>query len=248
MQTSFHILSSPSRCAYLPEETWRLEYVHAVDLSETEYSLFLLKGWRRFGRDIFRPRCPSCTACQSLRIPVDRFQPDRSQRRNRQRNQGPINRIVGEPFVDEERLELFQRYHAHQAAQIGWRHRTDSAESYHDSFVDNPFPTEEWLYYLEGKLVGIGYVDALPVGLSAIYFVHDPEQRDRGLGIWNVLSLIDETRRRGLPHLYLGYYVPQCRSLAYKAGFKPTQVMVGDGKWLDLGERVGSNQTRPTNE
>ena len=79
--------------------------------------------------------------------------------------------------------------------------------------------------------MGLGLVDALPVGLSAIYFVHDPDHLDRGLGTWNVLSLIDETRRRGLPHLYLGYWVADCVSLSYKASFRPHQILNADGRW-----------------
>ena len=69
----------------------------------------------------------------------------------------------------------------------------ESPNSYHSAFVSNPFPTEEWSYTLDGRLVGVGLVDALAVGLSAIYFVHDPVHHRRGLGTWNVLCLI----RRG---------------------------------------------------
>ena len=76
-------------------------------------------------------------------------------------------------------------------------------------------------------------VDALPVGLSAIYFVHDPDQHHRGLGTWNVLCLIDEARRRGLPHVYLGYWVADCLSLSYKASFHPHQILGTDGEWHD---------------
>jgi arginine-tRNA-protein transferase len=100
--------------------------------------------------------------------------------------------------------------------------------------VSNPFPTEEWSYILDGMLVGVGMVDSLPVGLSAIYFVHDPDHHRRGLGTWNVLCLIDEARRRGLPHLYLGYWVADCLSLAYKSSFRPFEILGPDGAWHPL--------------
>ena len=45
---------------------------------------------------------------------------------------------------------------------------------YAESFVDNPFVTQEWQYRVGEKLVGVGYVDHLPEGLSAIYFYYDP--------------------------------------------------------------------------
>jgi len=80
-------------------------------------------------------------------------------------------------------------------------------------------------------LVGLGLVDSLTVGLSAIYFVHDPDHHRHGLGTWNVLCLIDEARRRGLPHVYLGYWVADCQSLAYKASFRPCEILGPDGAW-----------------
>ena len=69
----------------------------------------------------------------------------------------------------------------------GWPdHGPKDPADYADSFVDNPFPTEEWCYYLGDRLVGVGYVDVLPDGLSAIYFFYDPDERDRSLGTFNV--------------------------------------------------------------
>jgi arginine-tRNA-protein transferase len=100
--------------------------------------------------------------------------------------------------------------------------------------VDNPFPTEEWCYYLRRQLVGVGYVDALPGGLSAIYFYYDPDHRNRSLGTWNVLCLVRECLVRKMPHLYLGYYVAGCPSLSYKASFLPNQLLTPDGRWQDF--------------
>jgi arginine-tRNA-protein transferase len=77
-------------------------------------------------------------------------------------------------------------------------------------------------------------VDAVPKGLSAIYFFYDPEERRRALGTYNVLRLIEECRARGLPHLYLGYFVEGCASLAYKARFAPNEIRTPEGKWVDF--------------
>ena len=90
---------------------------------------------------------------------------------------------------------------------------------------------EEWRYLLNGRLVGVGYVDALPDGLSAIYYFSDPDERSRSLGTFNVLSIIEEAGRRGLPWVYLGYYVKGCRSVEYKARFAPNEVLGADGTW-----------------
>lgn len=225
-------ITPPCQCGYLSEETWRLEYVIVQSISLEEYSQCLLRGWRRFGHELFRPRCPECSACRSLRVEVSAFRPSRSQRRNRQCNEGAVELRVGSPQVDAARLELYDRFHAYQNKAKGWPRRPrKDAESYIETFVRNPIPTEEWTYWLRDRLVGVGYVDALPIGLSAIYFFHDPLERSRGLGIWNVLSCIEQARQRNLPHVYLGYYVAGCQSLEYKANFRPNEILDAQGHW-----------------
>lgn len=81
--------------------------------------------------------------------------------------------------------------------------------------------------------MGVGYVDRLPVGLSAIYFVYEPELRGRSLGVWNVLQILANARKENLPYVYLGYFVEGCPSLEYKAGYRPNQVLAR-GQWQDF--------------
>ena len=80
-------------------------------------------------------------------------------------------------------------------------------------------------------MVGVGYVDHLSEGLSAIYFFHDPAEHRRSLGTFNVLSVIRHAAEQYLPHVYLGYYVEGCRSLEYKGRFRPNEVIHPDGEW-----------------
>jgi arginine-tRNA-protein transferase len=235
METLFQYVAPPSRCGYLPDRLWSLEYEMLAGMTPADYQERLLTGWRRFGSMVFRPRCPSCTACRSLRVLVDRFRPNRSQRRAQKRNQGEVVLRIGPPEISRAKLRLYDAYHAFQAEHKGWPlHPARDVDSYFESFANNPFPTEEWCYYLKERLVGVGYVDVLPAGMSAIYFFSDPAERDRSLGTWNVLSIIAECAARRLPHLYLGYYVADCGSLAYKGNFSPNQVLGPDGTWLDF--------------
>ncbi|MBL8798198.1 MAG: arginyltransferase [Planctomycetia bacterium] len=235
METVFRYLAPPSRCGYLPDQVWRLEYEQVSAMTAAEYLERMRQGWRRFGGMLFRPRCPACTACRSLRVVVDRFQPDRSQRRNRKLNEREVEVHIGTPSVTRAKLELYDRYHAFQTDFKDWpEHEPKDPEEYRRSFVENPFATLEWCYTIGDRLVGVGYVDDLPGGLSAIYFFYDPEERERGLGTWNVLSVIEYARQRGIPHVYLGYYVADCRSMAYKARFGPNQLRDGDGVWRDF--------------
>jgi leucyl-tRNA---protein transferase len=235
MEVGLRYLGDPHACSYLPGQVERLEYDLVLRLSPAEYQERMHQAWRRFGRTLFRPRCRACAACRPLRVDVARFRPDRSQRRARRDNAADIRVEVGPPAVDEARLALYRRYHAHQAQAKGWPdHQGEDAASYRQSFLDNPFPTQEWRHWLGGRLVGVGYVDVLPAGLSAIYFFYDPDHRDRSLGTWNVLSLIEHAAARGLPHVYLGYYIAGSRSMSYKARFAPNQVLGPDGHWRDF--------------
>lgn len=232
MASRYRYFGSRESCSYLPDRASRIEYEESPDLSAAEYSERLITGWRRFGTSVFRPQCDACRACRSLRVDVSRFTADRSQTRVRRRNEGSIQLSIGPPRLTRAKLDLYDRYHTFQAATRGWEeHAGGDPFSYATSFIFNPIDTEEWCYTLEGDLVGVGYVDVLNIGLSAIYFIHDPDHRDRSLGTYNILRLIDECRARGLPHLYLGYFVEGCRSLEYKARFRPNEALAEDGTW-----------------
>jgi leucyl-tRNA---protein transferase len=208
-----------------------MRYEIVLQASPEDYQQRLVTGWRKFGRAMFRPVCKRCQACQSIRVPTDTFRPDRSQRRAWKVN-ADVELVIGEPSVTEEKLALYDAFHEYQSATVGWsEHGPKNPAEYHQSFVDNLFPTEEWQYRVEGRLIGVGYVDVVPAGLSAIYFFYDPAERDRSLGTYNVLRVIDSAARRGLPHVYLGYFVEGCRSLEYKARFQPNEVLGPDGAW-----------------
>lgn len=235
MQSLFRYTAPPSSCGYLPGEQWSLEYEMVANLSAQEFAARLEEGWRRFGAMMFRPQCPHCSACQSLRVKVDAFRPNRSQRRIDRVNRGEVELRIGAPNVSREKLRLYDRFHAYQSESKGWPdHSPKDASAYRESFVHNPEFTKEWCYYLEGQLIGVGYVDHLPAAMSAIYFFYDPDLRDRSLGTWNVLCLLEQCAAQRLPHLYLGYYVQGCRSLEYKANFQPNQVLGVKGNWRDF--------------
>jgi arginine-tRNA-protein transferase len=235
MQSLYRFTMPPSRCGYLPDRDWSLEYEMVADLSAAEFSQRLEDGWRRFGAMMFRPQCPACTACQTLRVDAAMFQPNRSQRRTWNANHADVSVHIDAPRVTRSRLQLYDRFHAMQTEVKGWpEHGAKDAASYRESFVENPAFTEEWCYYLDERLVGVGYVDRLIDAMSAIYFFYDPDLRDRSLGTFNVLCLLEECKRRNSQFLYLGYYVEGCRSLEYKANFKPNQIRHADGVWRDF--------------
>jgi len=235
-------VAAPSPCEYLPDQVWQLRYDVNERLTLVEYADRLQRGWRRFGAATFRPECPACRQCQSLRVPVDAFRPSRSQDRTWKSNQrdATLALAIGPPTASDAHRSLYDKFHRHQSREKGWpRPEADGA----DTFLDNPFATEEWRYTIADRLVGVGYVDRLPRALSAIYFYYDPDERWRSLGTYNVLAIIERARTVGVPHVYLGYYVEGCGSLAYKAAFRPNEVLGADGSWIRFRER-GQAPTR----
>lgn len=232
MESLFTYVAPPSQCGYLPEQVWSLEYEYVGDLTEMEYEERMRHGWRHFGRMLFRPACRDCHACQSLRVPVRTFAPNRTQRRCWQQNHVAVRIEIGEPIVTKAKLKLYDRYHAFQSQNKGWPfHPAKDIESYAESFARNPIAVQEWCFYLGRDLIGIGYVDDLPTSYSAIYFYYDPEYRDRSLGTFNVLSILDRALKVEKAFVYLGYFVEGCRSMQYKANFRPNQLLGCDGNW-----------------
>ena len=220
-------------CSYLPDREASLEYRFLTGVGVAELEGMLMRGWRRQGTVYFRPACGACGECVSIRIPVDRFAPTGSQQRAWRANQGDVSLEIGQPTASGAQRSLYDKFHRHQSRDKGWRSpEADGA----DTFLDNPFATEEWRYTIAGRLVGVGYVYRLPQALSAIYFYYDPDERARSLGTYNVLSIIARARTLGVPHVYLGYYVEGCRSLAYKATFRPNEVLGPDGSWIRFRE------------
>jgi len=230
MESLFTFVSPPGACEYLPRQTWQIQYETVAQLTPAEYMERLRQGWRRFGYSMFRPACASCRMCQSLRVPVATFRSSRSQRRALNANLPTVRIVIGTPTASRAKLDLYARFHRYQHDAKGWPAPERAADAL-ASFIDNPFPTEEWCYYLGDRLIAVGYVDRLPEGLSAIYYFYDPAERHRSLGTFNVLSILAAARERELPHVYLGYYVEGCESLEYKGRFQPNEVLRPDGMW-----------------
>jgi arginine-tRNA-protein transferase len=168
----------------------------------------------------------------SLRVLAADFSPTKSQRRAA-RSCARLRRVVGAPKIDDERLELYARWHATRERGRGWEPNPQSRERYALEFAfPHPCAREAALYDDEagGRLVGLGLFDATPRALSAAFFFHDPDYARCSPGTANVLALIDDARKGGRPYVYLGYRVANCPSLAYKAAFRPHELL-SQGAW-----------------
>ena len=224
-----HLVEPPRTCAYLPDRDAQLEIRVQIDVTAVELEAMLSRGWRRFGPVYFRPACASCGECVTLRVDVGAFAPSKSQRRAA-RNAAALRRVVSVPFVDEERLALYHRWHAQREEARGWDPSELDPERYATDFAF-PHPAVREVAFRDpsdgDRLVGLGIYDETPNALSAVYFFWDPERAPASLGVANVVTLIEEARTKGMPHVYLGYRVLGCASLMYKARYEPHELLEG---------------------
>jgi arginyl-tRNA--protein-N-Asp/Glu arginylyltransferase len=216
----------PFPCPYLPDRISRNVTILARHLPAGLYHAFMDLNFRRMGRLFYRPDCHGCTECRMLRVPVAAFRPSRAQRRCRARN-ADLRVEVGEPRVDAEREHLYARYLAarHDGQMDG------SSAELRDFLYDSSIETVEVVYRLGVRIVAVGIADVEPLAMSAVYCYFDPGLSSRSLGVFNVLSLVEECRKRRLPHLYLGYYVAASPRMSYKAAFRPCEQLGPDGRW-----------------
>lgn len=224
-----HVVEPPHACVYLPDRQASLEYNVLVDVGPEELGRMLEHGWRRFGPMYFRPACASCTECVSLRIPSATFAPSKSQRRAR-KNAARLVRSMQVPVVDDERLALYGKWHAHRESERGWDPSPIDAERYAFDFAfEHPSVREVTFRDPDdgNRLVGLGIVDAVPDGYSAVYFFWAPAHAPDSLGTAHVVTLVDQATADGLPYVYLGYRVADCASLAYKGRYGPHELLEG---------------------
>ena len=105
--------TAPHPCSYLEDEEATTVFVEpSTDLSVAQIVKLAESGFRRSGRYTYRPQCTNCTACISVRVPVDSFKPRRRQIRTFKRNQD-VSFSARTPILDEERYSLYKRYMKH---------------------------------------------------------------------------------------------------------------------------------------
>jgi len=230
----FFYTTAPLPCPYLPGRT---ERKIVTELSGTEaeplHERLSRAGFRRSHNIAYAPVCPGCQACVPIRVVSEEFTPDRTQRR--------ILRANADLTVSEmparataEQFTLFQRYQKNRHADGDM-----AAMGYYDyraMIEDTPISTGILEFRdAQDRLLGACLTDWLADGLSAVYSFFDTDEDKRSLGTFAVLWLIGRARSLGLPYVYLGYWVPESRKMAYKARFRPSEVLMS-GAWHRLGD------------
>jgi arginine-tRNA-protein transferase len=225
--------SVPLPCPYVEG---RLERRIVAELSPQQVHSGLFDdltaaGFRRSHNMIYRPACPTCNACVPVRILVERFQPRRSLKRTWRANAGVSVAATG-PIATQEQYALFHRYQRrrHGDGDMALMTFTDYRALVEESAADTRLIE---LRDPDGVLIGCCLFDTTADGLSAVYSFYAAEHEDRGLGSMIVMWLVEVARALERPYVYLGYWIEECRKMAYKIRFMPKEALGPDG-WREI--------------
>jgi arginine-tRNA-protein transferase len=232
-------VTNPAPCPYLPGKVERKVFTELNGRNANELNEALGRiGFRRSQSVAYRPSCVDCSACVSVRVAAERFEPNATQRKLIRRH-SDLEVSACKPWSTDEQYELLRRYLASRPPGGGM---IDMDES---DFADMIEQTPVRSYVIEyrepsvdgrpGKLVGACLTDQQGDGLSMIYSFFDVGDGARkGLGTYIILDHIVRAARSALPYVYLGYWVEGSDRMAYKTNFKPMERLGRDG-WQPFG-------------
>ena len=216
-------------CPYLDGEVARMPMrmpIGRVSLWQTDWRL--AAGHRRTGEFIYQTRCPSCNACQPARVVCNDYVFSKNAKRVLTKNDRQFKQTMSEPQSDPDRIALFN---LHRKSRGLANNDSDiDHEGYEWGFVRSCMNSFEIAYWQDERLVCVALCDLGKTSLSAVYTFYDPGFAENSLGTYSVLKQIQYCQKRGLEHLYLGYYVEESPHMRYKARFAPQDRLI-NGTW-----------------
>lgn len=220
-------LTHQFECSYLTDKQEQLLVLAEQEhTSPYHYDLLIGSGFRRSGEQVYRPHCPNCSACHSIRVMCEDFKPSKSQRRVLNKNSDIEVRIS---LQDKpEYYGLYERY-------INERHQDGSMypATHHQyaCFVNSSWCESLFFeFWLDEALIAVAVTDKLANALSALYTFFEPTLADRSIGTFAIIKQIEFAQQSEIRHLYLGYQVDACAKMNYKTKFYPHERFI-DNKW-----------------
>lgn len=223
------VFSGAEHCSYLPGRTARMPLrLPLTPLSCGDLDARLAAGDRRTGAYLYRTECPTCRACEPIRLPVAAFQIQRTRRRVLKKGDVELEVSLQPASIDRERLELFNRHRRERG--LARREGDLDSHAFRSFLVATCCETLELTCRRQGALVAAAICDRGETSLNAVYCYHEPGLAHLSLGVYCILKEIELCRAWGLAWLYLGLYIADSPHMAYKADYRPHERLIL-GEW-----------------
>lgn len=224
-------------CPYLPGRVERKVFARLNGtLAQPLNEALTHSGFRRSQMIAYRPACEGCSACVSVRIVVNDFEPSRGQKRIQKRS----TEFVREEVTAEATREQFALLRAYLDSRHSGGGMSDMGLFDYVAMVEETPVNTHIVEYrrpaangTRGMLMACGLTDVLRDGLSMVYSFYHPGEIARSLGTYMILDHIAAARRRGLPYVYLGYWIEGSAKMDYKSKFRPLETLRPEG-WVRL--------------
>ncbi|MBH0032816.1 MULTISPECIES: arginyltransferase [unclassified Pseudoalteromonas] len=218
-------------CSYLPNRQEQLLVILDPSCYSTDkFESLLGLGFRRSGNQIYRPHCPICSACNSVRVLAQDFIPSKSQKRklNKAKNQFEVK------YSTQERPEYYPLY----SKYITMRHQDGSMYPPEKEQFQS-FLLCSWLkitfieLWYQDTLAAVAVTDCMNSSISAIYTFFDPDFEHYSLGSVMILEQLKFAKEQNKQYVYLGYQIDECDKMKYKTQFLPAQKQLND-EWVAI--------------
>lgn len=221
-------------CGYLPNKLAQSLIAAPQYLVDAKvYNSLIQQGFRRSGKFAYRPHCENCKECIPVRIVVNDFTPNRSQKRAFKQHQNITATILPVDFY-EAHYTLYAAYqrtrHSDQSKPDANAEENDIAQ--YRNFLCQTNVESVMVEFRDAHgLRMVSVIDIVQDGISAVYTFYDTSDEKASYGTYNVLWQTEWTKSLGLPYLYLGYWIKDSRKMAYKQNYKPLEKLI-DGEWV----------------
>ena len=224
---SFHN-ASPHLCPYIEGKKERLIFTDLTKfVSKKILEKLVSEGFRRSENIFYKPKCKDCNACISSRVVLNDFIMSKNFQRILRKNQDLKFKIV-KPKTTLSHYKLFKNY-------LKLRHsKGDMVDMTYLDFRTmleiSPVKTKIFNVYKNNKFFGAMLYDIYKNSYSANYSFYNPKFKNRSLGTFLILKLIEQAKKEKIKYLYLGYYIKECKKMSYKINFKPIEILKNK-KW-----------------